>query len=280
MDILLHMALPLLGAGLFAGFLGGLFGIGGGVVIVPALYAVFGSIGVPEETRIKLAVGTSLATIIVTSFRSLSTHNKHGAVDKALLANWWPMISAGAVAGAVIARFIRADSLTLIFAIGIAAVAVQKMRPVKSGSDKISAGTNPAGFAPLPSNKIRLPVAFGIGTVSSLLGIGGGVVGVITLTSLGRTIHQAIATAAGFGFAIAVPGALGFMLAGQGALGLPFGSIGFVSIPAFLLIATMTAFSAPIGARAAHRLDKTTLNRVFAAYLLGTALLMLRAALV
>ncbi len=269
---LLFLVLPLLAVGLFAGFLGGLFGIGGGVVIVPALYAASGQLGVPEDARIKLAVGTSLATIIITSIRSLRAHQKHGAVDVALLKNWMGLLACGAILGAVIARYASGDGLTIFFAVAVFLVALQKLRPLKPTPER-------EGFPPLPNNVIRIPSTLIIGTASSLMGIGGGVMAVIVLTSIGRTIHQAIATAAGFGLAIAVPGTLGFMLAGQGVSGLPLGSIGFVNLPAFAVIAAMTFLTAPLGAKLAHKLDKTWLNRIFAGYLCITACLMLRDAL-
>ncbi|MCI5043132.1 MAG: sulfite exporter TauE/SafE family protein [Aquisalinus sp.] len=267
-DMLLLLLL-LLGAGLFAGFIGGLFGIGGGIVIVPALYAVFGVLDVPDDVRIKIAVGTSLATIIITSWRSVSTHHRHGAVDVSLLKSWAPWIIAGAVAGALVARVLQAEVLTLIFAIGALAVAIRKglfdRKKSHSGDD----------LAPVPGGAVRASLGGTIGLLSSLMGIGGGVMGVIVLTAFGRTIHQAIATAAGFGLAIAVPGTLGFLLVGWGQAGLPPLSIGFVSLPAFLIIASMTTITAPIGANIAHRLDDTWLNRIFAIYLTITAGLMI-----
>ena len=267
------MLFGLAGVGLFAGLLAGLFGIGGGIVIVPALYAVFGLIGVPEDERIKAAVATSLATIIVTSLRSVTSHMKHGAVDMALLKRWAPWIGLGAIVGAIAARFIPAEALTLIFALGAIGVAIRKglfrSREKEPASD----------LAPVPGGPVAVALGGGIGFLSSLMGIGGGVLGVIVLTAYGRTIHQAIATSAGFGLAIAVPGTLGFVAAGWGVTGLPPLTLGYVSLPAFALIAAMTFLTAPLGAGLAHRLDKVMLNRVFAIYLAITALLLLREAL-
>lgn len=267
------MLLGLAGVGLFAGFLAGLFGIGGGIVIVPALYAVFGLIGVPEEERIKAAVATSLATIIVTSLRSVTSHMKHGAVDMALLKRWAPWIGLGAIIGAVAARFIPADVLTLIFALGALGVAIRK------GLFRTREKEQANELAPVPGGPVAAALGGGIGFFSSLMGIGGGVLGVIVLTAHGRTIHQAIATAAGFGLAIAVPGTAGFIASGWGVTGLPPFSVGYISLPAFALIATMTFLTAPLGAGLAHRLDKEMLNRIFAIYLAITALLLLREAI-
>lgn len=269
----LDWAMLLLGlacVGLFAGFLAGLFGIGGGIVIVPALYAVFGLIGVPEDQRIKAAVATSLATIIITSLRSVTAHMKHGAVDMDLLKQWAPWIGLGAIVGAVAARFIPAEALALIFALGALGVALRK--GLFHPAEKPQANA----LAPVPGGPVAAALGGGIGVLSSLMGIGGGVLGVIVLTAWGRTIHQAIATSAGFGLAIAVPGTLGFIVSGWGVTGLPPLSLGYVSLPAFALIAAMTFLTAPLGAGLAHRLDKRILNRVFALYLAITALLLLR----
>lgn len=266
---LILLVAVMLGVGLFAGFIGGLFGIGGGVVIVPALYTAFGLQGVDDMVRIKLAVGTSLATIIITSWRSVRTHLSHGMVDVDLLKSWAPWIAGGAAFGALAARHADAQFLSVFFALGIIVLALQKIFfPPKEHKEK-------AALAPVPKGGVPVLVGGGVGLASSLMGIGGGVLGVIILTGYGRTIHQAIATAAGFGLAIAVPGAAGFVLAGLGAVGLPAFSLGFVYLPAFAGIAMMTALTAPIGARFAHQLDKTWLNRIFAAYMLITGVLLL-----
>ncbi len=270
---LLPLLIMLLAVGLFAGFIGGLFGIGGGVVIVPALYVVFGVLGVPDDIRIKLAVGTSLATIIFTSYRSVSAHHKHGAVDLGLLRKWAPWIAGGAIIGSVLARYLEANVLTLIFAVGALLVALRKA----FARDRTKEGDD---LAPVPAGFVSAGLGSIVGVLSSLMGIGGGVMGVIILTSFGRTIHQAIATAAGFGLAIAVPGTVGFMIAGLGSIGAPFGSVGFVSLPAFAAIAAMTILTAPVGANVAHRLDQKMLNRVFAAYLALTAVMMMRDVLI
>ena len=265
--------LALAGAGLFAGILAGLFGIGGGIVIVPALYTVFGLIGVPEESRIKLAVGTSLATIIITSLRSVTAHRRHGAVDMDVLKRWAPWIALGAIAGALLARVISAEALTLVFALGAFAVAIRK------GFFKTKERESASALAPVPGGITAAGLGGAIGLVSSMMGIGGGVLGVVVLTAFGRTIHQAIGTAAGFGLIIAVPGALGFMAVGLGVTGLPPLSMGYVSLPAFALIAAMTFLTAPVGAALAHRLDDKLLNGIFAAYLAVTAILLMRDAL-
>ena len=261
--------LLLLASGALAGLLGGLFGIGGGVVVVPALYAVFGAMGVPDAERIKLAVGTSLATIIVTSARSLHGHSRSGLVEWRLLTRWAPFIAAGAVAGAGVATIVSATIMTLIFAVGIFGIGAQRLLAGRVSSRRIAA---------LPGRAAQGALALGTGLVSALMGIGGGVIGVLLLTAFGRSVHAAVATAAGFGLAIALPGAFGFALAGQAAA-LPPGSVGYVNAPAFACVAALSAVTAPIGARLAHRLPATALSNGFAAYLLLTGALLLREAL-
>lgn len=262
----LAAALLLFGAGTAAGLLGGLFGIGGGVVVVPALYAVLTALDVPEDARIKLAIGTSLATIIVTSLRSLRAHARTGRVDAPLLRAWAPFIAVGAVLGAGLARIAPPEGLTGFFALGIGLIGVQRL--LGGGGGRPGAG--------LPTVPIQRTLAFGTGTLSSLMGIGGGVFGVLLLTRFGRTTHEAVATAAGFGLAIAVPGALGFLLLGGGEG--PWGTVGAVNLPAFVLVAAGSALTAPLGARLAHAVSAAVLSRGFAAYLLVTAVLLLREA--
>ena len=259
--------LLLLAAGALAGTLGGLFGIGGGVVVVPVLYAVFAAMDVPEAVRIKLAVGTSLATIIVTSARSLRAHARTGRVDGRLLRAWAPFIASGAVLGAALARVLPASGLTLVFAIGVLMIGVQRL----------VARAEPREGASLPGVPLQRGLALGTGVLSSLMGIGGGVFGVLLLTRFGRSVHAAVATAAGFGLAIAVPGALGFLVLGTGEG--PWGTIGAVNLPAFGVVAAASALTAPFGARLAHALPARVLSRAFAAYLLVTGVLLLREAL-
>lgn len=255
--------------GLGAGFMGGLFGIGGGVIIVPALYAVFAAQGVPEAVLIKLAVGTSLATIIVTSIRSLQGHQAHGNVEWGILKSWGPWIALGAVMGAVLARVADATVLTLIFGLGLLLIGIQRM--VNGG--KVREGDK----AQLPSIVWQRVWASGNGLFSSLMGIGGGVIGVLLLTRAGRTVHRAVGTASGFGLAIAVPGAIGYMLAGLGLTETPW-TIGYVSLIGFAAVAAGSALVAPLGAKVAAHLNATILTRIFAAYLCLTGIMMIREA--
>ncbi|MBL8531655.1 MAG: sulfite exporter TauE/SafE family protein [Hyphomonadaceae bacterium] len=255
-------------AGLFAGFVGGLFGIGGGAVLVPTLYLVLGALEVDESVRMHVSVATSLSTIIATSWRSLAAHAKAGAVDFTVLRSWTPWIAAGALAGAALAGASSTQALMMVFGSGLLLIALQMGlgRP------------DWRLFGDLPRGAARAGVAGGIGVLSAMMGIGGGAFGVTIITLCGRPIHQAVATASGFGAAIAVPGALGYIIAGWGREGLPPWSLGFVNAPGFVVLAALTALTAPFGARLAHRLPQATLKRAFAVLLALVALNMLREA--
>ena len=265
---LIWFALGLLVAGLAAGFVGGLFGIGGGIVIVPALYFVFTALGVDEAVRMHVAVGTSLSTIIATSWRSLSAHTKAGAVDFTVLRSWTPWISFGALLGAVAAGFANTEALLVIFGGGLLLIAAQMGL----------ASPNWRVFSELPRGIARALIAGALGLLSAMMGIGGGAIGVTVMTLCGRPIHQAVATASGFGAAIAVPAAIGYAIVGWGHAGLPPWSLGFVNIAGFVFLALLTMITAPIGARLAHKLPQLTLKRAFAVVLAIIALNMLREA--
>ena len=252
-------------AGLFAGFIGGLFGVGGGIVVVPALYALFGALGVDEHVRMHVSIGTSLSTIIATSWRSLSTHAKAGAVDWSILRGWTPWIAFGAAIGAAIAGFSNTEALLIVFGAGLLLIAAQ-----------MGFGNPDWRLYPdMPTGVPRAGIATTLGALSALMGIGGGAFGVTVMTLCGRPIHQAVATASGFGAAIAIPAALGYAIVGWGRTGLPLWSAGFVNLPGFVILAALTALTAPIGARLAHRLDQKLLRRAFAIFLAVTAAKML-----
>ena len=255
-------------AALFAGFIGGLFGVGGGIVIVPALYLVFAALDIDEAVRMHLAVGTSLSTIIATSARSLATHAKAQAVDFEVLRTWSPWIVAGALVGSAIAGVSNTEVLLAVFGVGMLLVAGQMG----------FGGPNWRLADDMPTGAVRALIASGVGIVSAMMGIGGGSFGVPIMTLCGRPIHRAVATASGFGAAIALPAALGYIVAGWGREDLPPWSLGFVSVPGFILLAALTAITAPIGARLAHRLPQTILKRAFALLLAAVALNILREA--
>lgn len=267
---LVLLGLGLIGAGLVAGFVGGLFGIGGGVVVVPALYLLFAAIGVDDSVRMHAAVGTALSTIISTSWRSLATHTKAGAVDYDILRAWAPWIAVGAVIGAGLAGFANTKTLLIVFGGGLLLVALQ----MGLGNPNWRVADA------MPTGAARAGLGGGIGLLSAMMGIGGGAFGVTLMTLCGRPIHRAVATAAGFGAAIALPATLGYVIAGWGREGLPPWSLGFVSLPGFFVLGALTAITAPIGARLAHRLPQLTLKRAFAIFLGLIALNMLYEALI
>ncbi|WP_022698716.1 sulfite exporter TauE/SafE family protein [Euryhalocaulis caribicus] len=267
-DIIFLIA-ALIGAGLFAGLVAGLFGVGGGVVIVPAVYYAQAALGYPEETRMHVAVATSLATIIATSIRSVMAHNKKGAVDWHVLRAWSPWIVLGALAGAFVADMTPGRALTAFFGAVAMLIAAQMFfgRPGWRLADELPGGLPRAGMGT------------GMGLASAMMGIGGGTFGVLLMTLCGRSIHKAVGTAAGFGVAIGAPAALGFVIAGWGVANVPPGSLGYVSAPGFFFIATLTVLMAPVGAALAHRLDGNLLRRLFAIGLTVTAFSLLYEAL-
>ncbi len=255
----------LVATGVVAGLIAGMFGIGGGVVIVPALYHLLGEVGASDETRMHAAVATSLATIVVTSLRSARAHMKRGAVDMGVIRTWVPWIIFGSFAGSLLARFVPGTALTGLFGVGAMLIAVRmlvvdKPKPLR---------------ADLPGGAARAGLGTGIGFASSWMGIGGGVFGVMLLTLCGRTIHQAVGTAAGFGAAIGGPAALGFIISGLGVEGRAAGSLGYVNAPAFAVVITLTFIFAPLGARIAHAMSQSLLQRLFGAGLILVAIQML-----
>jgi uncharacterized protein len=266
---LIFFLLALGGAGLAAGFIGGLFGVGGGVVIVPVLYHVFGLLGVDDEVRAHAAVATSLSTIIATSWRSVATHAKAGAVDFEMLKAWTPWVAAGAVIGGFGAGAASASVLLMVFGVGLLVIAAN----MAFGRDSWRLASA------LPTGAVRAGVGGAIGALSALMGIGGGAFGVTLMTLCGRPIHQAVATASGFGAAIALPATLAYIVVGWGREGLPLGSLGYVNLLGFGVLAVLTAITAPIGARLSHRLDRALLKRLFAAFLAVMALNLLREAI-
>jgi uncharacterized membrane protein YfcA len=257
----------MLGAGIVAGFAAGLFGIGGGFVVVPALFAVLPMLGAAPADLAHVAIGTSLATIVATSARSTQAHARRGAVDFDMLKAWAPWIVGGVGLGVLLAARVSGRGLATIFGVGVTLMALHFLFPLLARRQLAEA---------MPSGAARAGIAGGLGAFSSLLGIGGGTIAIIVMTLCGKSIHRAIATAAGIGFIIALPGMIGFAAIGLGQPGLPWGSLGFVNVPAALVIASTSILTAPWGAAAAHRLSPAMLGRVFGMYLLAIGGLMIR----
>ena len=259
---ILLLALAVAGAG--AGFAAGLFGIGGGAIIVPTLVYLFSFLGY-QEWAMHLAVSTSLATICLTSMRSVWSHHQRGVVDWEILRSWGPWISIGAGLGMCIAAFLTRDGLMGTFGVLGIVCAAQLFfgRPDwKIASD-------------MPREPYRAGLGTGVGVLSSLMGIGGGTFGVTLMAICGRPIHQAIGTSAGFGFAIGLPGTLFAIYWGYGQEGLPLGSIGYVNLIAFAFISLFALVMTPVGAAVAHRFDGLILRKLFAVLLAVVATRML-----
>ncbi len=263
----LYVAVPaLLFAGAAAGFAGGLFGIGGGFVVVPALMFLLPMMGVSAGEVTHVAVGTSLASIIFTSLRATQSHAKRESVDFELLRSWAIWVVLGTAVGTMVAGFISSRQLALIFGIGVMGFAVYFLLPARKGDPL---------FAGLPTGLPRAGIASALGAFSTLLGIGGGTVTTVTMTVCGEPIHRAIGTASGMGAIIAVPSTIGFMIIGFGEPGIGWGSLGYVNLPtAAALIATSVLF-APHGVAAAHYLPAGILRFFFGLYLAFIGLVMI-----
>ncbi len=258
------MLLALAAAGIVAGLAAGLFGIGGGAIIVPVLYFLFEGMGY-GETAMHVAVSTSLATIILTSIRSVLAHDRHGAVDWQILKDWAPWIVVGALIGMGISSYLSNRGLLAIFGSLAFLLAAQLYfgRPTWRLADD------------MPGGPVRAALGTSVGTLSALMGIGGGTFGVSLMTLCGRPIHKAVATAAGWGVAIGLPGALAAILVGWGTEGRPPFSLGNVNLAAFALISIFTVTMVPVGAALAHRLGEANLKRWFAVLLAIVAARML-----
>lgn len=263
------LALGLVIAGAVSGLIAGMLGVGGGIVVVPILYHVLSLVGVDENLRMHIAIGTSLATIVPTAFASARAHDAKGALDWALVRRWAAPMLTGVIAGSVFAGAARGQTLALIFAAAATPVALN----LAFGSEtRRIAERLPEGLAGL-----LLPAT--IAGLSTAMGIGGGTLGVPVLTLFGYPIHRAVGTASAFGVVVSIPGTLGAILAGWGAPGLPPYSLGYANALAFLLIAPIAFFAAPFGAHIAHEMDRRKLRVVFAIFIAATAARMLYDAL-
>lgn len=243
--------------GAFAGLLAGLLGVGGGLIIVPFLFWIFQQqIGL-SSWLMHLAIGTSLATIVVTSISSVSAHHRKGAVRWDLFWLLVPGIILGGWFGAQFAKHVNSDSLRLFFALFELMVAIQMWFSIR-----------PKTHGEIPGRLLNGLAGVVIGAVSVLVGIGGGTMTVPWLVWHRVNMHQAVGTSAAVGLPIAIAGGVGFVWSGLGVGDLPEWSSGFVYWPAFLGIVVISAFTAPVGARLAHLLPADRLKQMFALFLL------------
>ncbi|WP_011580850.1 MULTISPECIES: sulfite exporter TauE/SafE family protein [Chelativorans] len=252
-------------AGVLGGFIAGLLGVGGGIVIVPVLYFVLGGLSVDESIRMKIAVATSLSTILFTSLSSAGAHYRKGSIDFALLKSWAVPVFIGVVAGTALAAYVSGIVLTAVFAIVALLVAVNMTLRAKSE----------ALADDFPNRFVKAFCGFVVGAISAMMGIGGGTLSVPIQTAFGCDIRKAVGTAAAIGFIIAIPGAIGYMIAGWNADGLPAGSLGFVNLVALGALIPLTMGVAPLGAKAAHAIPKAVLSYSFAVFLALTSMRML-----
>jgi uncharacterized membrane protein YfcA len=261
----IELALLLLGVGAVSGFMAGIFGIGGGAVLVPVFNECFRLVGVPLEVRMPLCIGTSLAIIIPTSISSFRAHFKRGAVDMEILKLWWVAILLGVVAGSLTARLAPERLFKIVFV----CVAWSAATRLILSRDNWKLGDT------VPTGPLMRVYGFFIGLLSTLMGVGGGLFANLLMTFYGRPIHQAVATSSALAVLISIPGALGYVYAGWpaaarfpdvAALQVPF-AFGYVSLIGTLVVMPTTLLTAPLGVRAAHALTKRQLELAFGCYL-------------
>jgi uncharacterized membrane protein YfcA len=267
---LFNLALLLVAVGALSGFLAGVFGIGGGAILVPVFYECFRLAGVPLEVRMPLCIGTSLAVIIPTSISSFRAHHARGAVDMEILKAWWVPVLAGVLASSVIARYAPERLFKVVFVMvawSAAARLLLARQTWKLGDD-------------LPKGPLMRVYGFFVGLLATLMGVGGGLFANLLMTFYGRPIHQAVATSSALAVLVSLPGALGYIYAGWpaaarfpevAALHLPF-ALGYVSLIGAVLVMPTSLLTAPLGVKAAHAMSKRTLEVAFGCYmfLVGT----------
>lgn len=264
------LVIGLAGAGAVAGLVAGLLGVGGGIVIVPAISLILSALGYGGDVTQHVAVGTSLAVIIATGSASTRAHYTRGAVMGNVLRLWGPPLIIAALIGGIMSRWLSGDVLRIIFG-GVAVfLSLNIVLPIQK---RLMGRFHETAL-------VHRISAFIIGYISALMGIGGGSLSVPTLSAFGHAMHKAVGTSAALGVLLAIPGAIGFMIAGWGEAGLPPFSIGFVNLPALLLVGGIASLMAPLGAGLAHRLDQRRLRLVFAVFLLVVGGRMLFEALV
>ncbi|KZD20978.1 hypothetical protein A4A58_17335 [Tardiphaga robiniae] len=262
---IVELAALLIAVGALAGFLAGVFGIGGGAILVPVFYECFRIAGVPLEVRMPLCIGTSLAIIIPTSIRSFRAHMARGAVDMEILRKWWWPILIGVVIGSVTARYAPERLFKIVFV----AVAWSAAARLLLARDGWKLGND------LPDGPLMKIYGFFVGLLSTLMGIGGGLFSNLLMTFYGRPIHQAVATSSALAVLISIPGAIGYIYAGWpaaahfpdvAALQLPF-AVGYVSLIGALLVMPTSLLVAPLGVKAAHAMSMRALEMAFGIYL-------------
>jgi uncharacterized membrane protein YfcA len=263
---ILELAILLVAVGVLSGFLAGVFGIGGGAILVPVFYECFRLAGVPIEVRMPLCVGTSLAVIIPTSISSYRAHHARGAIDKEILHAWWLTILIGVLVGSVIARYAPERLFKIVFVM----VAWFASARLLSAREDWKLGDD------LPKGPLMRLFGLCVGLLATLMGVGGGLFANLLMTFYGRPIHQGVATSSAIAVLVSIPGALGYIYAGWPAamhypgvpaLQFPF-ALGYVSLIGAVLVMPTSLLTAPLGVKVAHAMSKKTLERAYGAYLL------------
>lgn len=259
-EILMFSA-ALVAAGAVSGLLAGLFGVGGGAILVPVFYQVYGLLGVPDTVRTHIAVGTSLAIIVPTSIRSFQAHRARGAVDMQVLRDWVIWIPVGTILASVVAAYVSGEFLRVVFMMLMLLIALKMF----FNQEHWRLGTE------MPGGVLNGLAGGTIGLLSGLMGVGGGTLTNLWMTLWNRRVHQAVATSSGVGVLISIPGLLGYVWAGWGHADLPPFSTGFINWITVILVIPLSLFFAPYGARLAHRLSRRQLEVCFAIFLLVIA---------
>jgi uncharacterized membrane protein YfcA len=254
---LVELVVALVISGAITGILAGLFGVGGGAVIVPVLYEAYAFLGVDESVRMHVSVGTSMGVIIPTAIRSFMAHYKRGSVDMAVVRGWIVPMPIGVAVAAVLAAWISGRALSGIFAVIAAAISLRLLfgrRNWRLGDD-------------LPSNPLRSIIGGAIGFVSTFMGIGGGILVNTFMTLYNRPMIQAVATSSAVGLIIAIPAVIGYIWAGWGVAGLPPFSAGYLNLLGMIVLTPVSVLAAPYGVRLAHALSQRHLEISFGIFL-------------
>ncbi|MDT8991780.1 sulfite exporter TauE/SafE family protein [Curvibacter sp. APW13] len=258
------LLIELVSLGLVTGFLAGMLGIGGGMLLGPFLTAILSARGVPADLAVKMAIATSMATIVFTSISSVRAHHQRGGVRWDIVRRLAPGIVLGAMLASVgVFSILKGTALALFFAVFVGFSATQMFLDKK-----------PKPSRQMPGTAGQLGWGSGIGFLSGLVGAGGGFISVPFMVAHNVPVINAVATSAALGFPIALANSAGFIASGQGVGGLPVGSLGYVWLPGLAAIATASVLTAPLGAKTAHRLPVAKLKKVFAVLLYGLALYM------
>lgn len=256
----------LIAAGAAGGLIAGMLGVGGGIVLVPALDLALGAAGVDHAVSLHVAVATSMATIVPTAISSSRAHASRNAVDFAVVRRWTVPIVVGALAGSLAAAFVNSKVLAGVFGVVALLSALKMVLPL----DRVVLRPS------LPGGMAGALIPAFIGAISALMGIGGGTLSVPTMTLCGEPVHKAVGTAALLGLWIALPATAGYLLARPAeGVALPPLTIGYVSLVGFALVAPVSWLIAPFGAKLAHSLDRRKLSAAFGVFLLLVAIRML-----